>query len=179
MPGPHTRLRKYIAQLAKNGIINKFKITSQKRRVVTDKKHLAAIRAAWDNCGLFMSELFVGGDLEHVESPLGAFRGPITGIELTHTHLIIDVDWVAHIPVSFPHQFPQGPPKLVEGAATTYRYEREHLGNPNHIGSHRMHFSYQTDTRVTLFPAGGSKMARPTSTITTEEITAKAAQHKG
>lgn len=102
----------------------------------------------------------IGGDLEHIEYPEGAFRGPIGSVRIAGDKLIIVTNWVARMPVN-EHGLPMGSWTLYKAGP----YENQYtlldgiMSGPQNIGDGRVHFRYAF-ARVTLFPQGGSKLDR-------------------
>lgn len=102
----------------------------------------------------------VGGDLEHIEYPEGAFRGPIDDLIIARETLIVVSPWVARIAIN-----PQGLPigeaweKVTRPGAERAEYSivDEILSDPQPIGEGRFHFTYAF-ARITIFPKGGSKL---------------------
>jgi len=41
-----------------------------------------SVKQAWEELLRLRGQDFIGGDIEHIEDPEGAFRGPITSISI-------------------------------------------------------------------------------------------------
>lgn len=102
----------------------------------------------------------VGGDLEHIEFPEGAFRGPVSELIIEGNTLTVVSPWVAQIDINA-----QGMPvgdhweKVTRPGVERAQYTIEDgiITKPQPTGGGRFHFTYAF-ARVTFFPKGGSKL---------------------
>ncbi len=111
----------------------------------------------------------VGGNIEHIEMPEGAYRGPILSIDLKGHKLKVTTLWTAHIQTNA-HGMPIGPgwKKAAGKGVEEFLYDLEEVkglgfptSRPQDIGEGRVHFSALFGiARVTIFPKGGSRLSR-------------------
>jgi len=102
----------------------------------------------------------IGGEMEHIEYPEGAFRGPISDLIIEDDTLVVVSPWVARIDIN-----PQGLPiggsweKVTRPGVERAKYTIMDgvIGTPQSIGGGRFHFAYAF-ARVTFFPKGGSQL---------------------
>jgi hypothetical protein len=118
-----------------------------------------------DDWNRFLSQnkgKLIGGDLEHIEFPEGAFRGPVSDLIIEGDTLTVVSPWVARIDINS-HGLPVGDSweKVTRRGAERAQYTIMDgiISAPQSIGAGRFHFSYAF-ARVTFFPKGGSKLDR-------------------
>jgi len=112
---------------------------------------------------------FIGGEIEHIETPEGAYRGPIKTIGIKNNKVIVTTEWTAHMPTN-QHGMPLRAywERLTRKDAEVFTYDLGEVegiglitGAPSDIGGGRVHFHAVVGlARVTLFPKGTSKLDR-------------------
>ncbi|HET6747577.1 MAG TPA: hypothetical protein VFH06_05720 [Candidatus Saccharimonadales bacterium] len=118
-----------------------------------------SVKDAWTELLGRRKDDFIGGDIEHIETPEGAYRGPIVSIAIEDNKLVVTTEWTAHVETNAVG-LPTGNwhKENREGAtAFTYELMDDIMSLPQDIGDDRIHFQYPFST-ITLFPAGGSKL---------------------
>lgn len=100
-------------------------------------------------------ERFIGGEIQHDETPEGAFRGPISDIVIVGDTLTITTEWIAHVPLR--GGFPMGNWEKAEDRPLQYTIADDFMSGPQPIGEGRVIFQYPFSL-VTLFPKDGSKL---------------------
>lgn len=102
----------------------------------------------------------IDGDMEHIEYPEGAFRGPIDDLIIEGDTLTVVSPWVARIDINR-HGMPVGDSweKVTRRGVERAQYTIEDgiITAPQSIGDGRFHFTYAF-AQVTFFPKGGSKL---------------------
>ncbi|HMH69837.1 MAG TPA: hypothetical protein VK502_00390 [Candidatus Saccharimonadales bacterium] len=118
-----------------------------------------SVKNAWTELLKHRKDDFIGGEIEHTETPEGMYRGPIVSLSVEGNKLVVTTKWTAHVetnriglPVGDWH-------KEERKGATRFSYDLmdDITSPPQDMGEGRIYFQYPF-SRIMLSPANGSKL---------------------